>query len=94
MGNVQIPNAPANMNQSMGMSPHKLIWRLEYNHLLKRFGFSLEVAHAIVCYHGNYSARKLSHLKPEDVDILFKTLCSPVGEYKDGTKTPALACHI
>ncbi len=37
--------------------------------------------------HGYDTAKKLSGLKPDDIDVPIKTLCSPGGELNNGTKT-------
>ncbi len=64
----------------------EIIERQEFKHLLERISFSPEVAQAIVQDHGYDTAEKLSHLKPNDVDILIKTLCTPAREGADGTR--------
>ncbi len=58
--------------------------------LLQRLGFNLVVAQAIVHNHGCDTAMKLSCLKPDNVGILMKTLCSPGGDHADGTKDPGI----
>ncbi len=52
-----------------GNVPHKAIKKKEYKHLLERLGFSLDVAQAIVHNHGYNTAKKLSHLKSNNVDV-------------------------
>ncbi len=76
----QQPEGPANMNEMQEDVPHNVIERQEYKCLLHRIGFFLDVAHAKACNHGFDMAKNLSHLKPDDMDILCKTLCSPGGE--------------
>ncbi len=68
--------------------PPKIIKRLECKCLLKRIGNSPEVAQTIVYTHGYNTAKKLSHLKPDDVDIIIKTLCTSGGECADRTRDP------
>jgi len=63
---------------------------LECQRLLQRIGFYIDVAQVIVRDHGYDTAKKLSRLKSDDVDILFKTLRSPGGEREDGTRDPGV----
>ncbi len=51
-------------------------------------GFFLDVAQAIVHNHGYDAAKK--RLKPDNVDILCKTLHSPGRERKNGTQDPGI----
>ncbi len=67
---LQYPEANANFNEMQGA----VIERLECKCLLKRLGFSLDEAQAIICDHGYDTANKLSCLKFKDNDILVKTL--------------------
>ncbi len=73
-----------------GNVPPVTIKRIKCKCLLERLGFSLDAIQAIVCNHGYDTAKKLSHLKPDDIDILVKTLHSPGKEYEDGTKDPEI----
>ncbi len=54
-----------------------VIKRQECKHRLKRLGFSLDPAEAIVCHHGYNTAKKLSCLKSDNVDILIKKPALP-----------------
>ncbi len=74
-----------------GNIPPKLLKRLECKRLLERLGFSLEISHAMVCDNDYDTTKKLSYLKPNNVDILVKTLCSPDREHKDRTKDPRIS---
>ncbi len=86
----QQPEVPINLNMMQGNVPHKMIERLECKRLLERLGSSQDTAQAIVCNHGYDTAKKLSCLKPDGVDILVKTLHSPGGEHDNGTKDPRI----
>ncbi len=81
---------PDNMNEIQGDIPPDIIDRQECKQLLHRTSFFLDVAQAIVCNNGYNTAKKLSHLKPDDVVILCKTLCSPGREHKNGTQEPGI----
>ncbi len=84
---VAPPEAPpTDLKQMQGNITPKLIERLECKRLLERLSFSIEAAQAIVHNHGYNMAEKLSQLKPNDVDVLVKTLYSPGGERNDRTK--------
>ncbi len=82
---------PADKNKMQRNVPPKIIERMECNHLLKGLGFSLVTSQAMVLNHGYNTAKKLSRLKPNDIDILIKTLCSPGGEHQDGTKESGIS---
>ncbi len=69
-----------------GAVPPKIIKRMECKRLLERISFSVEVAQNLVWSHGYDTAKKFSHLKSDDIDILKKTLCSPGTELADGTR--------
>ncbi len=69
-----------------GNVPLKILKRLECKSLLERLGFNLEAAQAVVCNHGYGTAKTFSCLKPNDIDVLVKTLCSPGREHNDRTK--------
>ncbi len=86
----QKPVEPTDYNAMVGAVPPKVIKRLECQQLLHRIGFFLDVAQAIIHNHGYNTAKKLSHLRPDDVDILCKTLCSPGRERKNGTQDPGI----
>ncbi len=73
----QQPQEPADNNAMQGDVPCKIIKRQECRYLLKRIGLSPEAAQAIVQDHGYDTAKKLSCLKLDDVDVLIKTLCTP-----------------
>lgn len=57
-------------------------------------GFSQEAAQAVVCDHGYDAAKKLSHLKLDDVEILIKTLHYTGRECNDGTKDPGIGITL
>ncbi len=86
----QQPVEPADMNAMVGAVFPDVIERLECQRLLQRIGFYIDAAQEIVCDHGYDTAKKLSRLKSDDVDILFKTLRSPGGEREDGTRDPGV----
>ncbi len=91
----QQPEEPANMNAMVGVVPPNVIERLECQQLLQRIGFYIDAAQAIVRNHGYDTAKMLSHLKPDDISILCKTLHSPGGECNDGTQDPGIdAPHL
>ncbi len=85
----QQPEESDNMNEMQGYVPPDIIERQECKQLLHRIGL-IFVAQAIVHNHGYNTAKKLSCLKPDDVDILCKTLHSPGGEHEDGTRDPGI----
>ncbi len=82
---------PANHNAMIGNVPPEIIKRLECKCLLERLGFSIDGAQATVLNHGCDTAKKLSHLMPNDIDILMKTLRFLDGECADGTKAPNMS---
>ncbi len=84
----QQPVELANMIKMQGEFPPDLIKRQECQRLPHRIGFFLDMAQAKVCNHGYNTAKKVSRLKPDDVDIFHKTIHSPGGERKDGTQDP------
>ncbi len=86
----QQPVEPVDMNAMVGAVPPKVIKRLECQRLLHRIGFFHDAAQVIVRDHGYDTAKKLSRLKPDDVEILCKTLRSPGGEREDGTRDPGV----
>ncbi len=78
------------MNEMQGEIQTKIIKRQECKCLLQRIGFYLDMAQAIVYNHGYDTDKKLSRLKPDNIDILCKTIRSPGGEQKDGTRDPGI----
>ncbi len=82
----QQPEEPVDNHEMQGAVAPKIIERKECKHLLERIGFSGDVARIIVQDHGYDTAVKLSCLKPNEVDILIKTLQAPSGERPDGTR--------
>ncbi len=79
---------PLDLNVIQGDVPPKIIKRLKCKHLLKRLGLSIEAAQTIVHNHCYDTAKMLSCLKPDDVDILMKYLCASGRESADGTRDP------
>ena len=75
----------------VGGVPPEIIERQECKQVLQRIGFSPEAAQAIVRDHGYDTAEKLSRLKPDNVDILMKTIRAPGGERDDGTRDPGIS---
>ncbi len=73
-----------------GNVPPKIIKRLECKCLLQRIDLGLDAAQAIVCHHGYATVKTLSPLKPDDVDILCKTIHSLGGKRQDGKRDPGI----
>ncbi len=75
-----------------GMPPPNIIKRLDFKHLLKRLGFSLEMAQTVVCNHGYDTAKKLSCLKLMILTSLSKPYApqaeSVMTEKKTGISVP------
>lgn len=67
--------------------PPKIIGWMQCNCLLEKLG---NAETAIVQNYGYQSAKKLSDLKAEYIDILVKTICSPGEEHTDGTRDPGI----
>ncbi len=87
-----LPKGPStDLNQCKGMFPIK---RLECNCLLERVGFSLEVTQIVDCDYCYNIAKKLSHLKDDNLYILVKTLCFPGGEHNDGKDPEISVLHV
>ncbi len=74
-----------------GDIPPKIIKRQECKYLLERISFSVDVAQTIVQDHSYDTAKKLSHMKTKDIDILIKTLCAPGREHADRTRDPGIS---
>ncbi len=72
--------------------PPNIIKRLDFKHLLKRLGFSLEMAQTVVCNHGYDTAKKLSCLKLMILTSLSKPYApqaeSVMTEKKTGISVP------
>ncbi len=81
---------PVDLNKMQGDIPPELIETKECKRLLQKIGFSLVAAQSIVCNHGYDTATKLSHLKPDNINILCKTLHLSGRERQDGTRDPGI----
>ncbi len=81
----QQPKQPQDNNAMVGGVPPEIVEQQECRNVLVRIGFSPKAARAIVQDHGYDTAEKLSRLKPDNVDILMKTIRAPGGERADGT---------
>ncbi len=74
-----------------GADPPKIIERKECKHLLERIGCRVDAAQIIVQDHGFDTAEKLRRLKPDNVNILIKTLRALGGECSDGIRDPGIS---
>ncbi len=83
-GNVQPPGVPANLNKMQGAVPPEIIKMIVWRCLLDRLGFILDATQAN--NHGYETMKKLSHLKPNYIDILVKNLHLLDRECNNGTR--------